>query len=67
VPMVLPLLRQGNLPRQLDTGAKCLGRVELVIGGMNDRETQYTEVLSSLLPAQHLVRIVGANRVTGQL
>ena len=63
VPMILPLFQEGSLARRLDTGASGLGRVELVTGGMNDREAGYTEILESLPPAQHLalVRVWPAN------
>jgi hypothetical protein len=63
VPMILPLLREGNLVRQLDSGDKGLERVELVTGGRNDREAGYTEILEGLPPAQHLalVRVWPAN------
>ena len=57
VPVVLPLLQQGNLARKLDTCAKGLGRVELVTGGMNDREAGYREILAGLPPAQHLTLV----------
>lgn len=60
IPMIQPLLQQGCLARKLDTGVE---RVELVTGGMNDREAKYTEILEHLPPAQHLalVRVWQAN------
>lgn len=56
IPMILPLLQNGSLARILD-------RVELVTGGMNDREAKHTEILEMLPPAQHLalVRVWPAN------
>jgi len=60
IPIISPLLQEGILARKLDTG---VGRVELVTGGMNDREAKYTEILENLPPAQHLalVRVWPAN------
>jgi len=60
IPMIFPLLQNGSLARKLDTGIE---RVELVTGGMNDRDAKYTEILEHLPPAQYLalVRVWPAN------
>ena len=60
VPMMHPLLEQGSLARKLDPS---LERLELVTGGMNDREARYTDILENLPPAQQLalVRVWQAN------
>jgi hypothetical protein len=57
VPMILPLLREGNAARRVDNGGKGFERLELVMGGRNDRVAKYNEVLEGLPPAQHLALV----------
>jgi hypothetical protein len=52
--VILPLLKEGNLARRLDSGARGLERVELVAIGRSNREVKCNEVLEGLPPAQHL-------------
>ena len=54
VPMIHPLLEQGSLARKLDTGVE---RLELVTGGMNNRDARYKDILESLPPAQQLALV----------
>jgi hypothetical protein len=54
LPMIAPLLQPDSLAGMLATG---LGRLELVTGGMNDREAKYTELLEILPPAQQLALV----------
>ena len=52
--MIHPLLQKGSIAHKLGTG---LERLELVTGGMNDREARYTDIPENLPPAQQLALV----------